>query len=567
VLQPSITGIFIFLTAALLAWPLGKYMAGVYKGEQYWLSHLERVENFFYKICRIDPATEMNWKQYLVSLLAINFIWLLFGVVILLFQGHLFLNPAHNPSMEWSLAINSAISFLTSTNVQHYSGETGATYLSQLAVFTFLQFLSAATSLAAGIALVRGLMHKSRECLGNFYRDFVRSLTRILLPLSIVAATLFLFSGMPMTFTGPQTVHTLQNDTIQVATGPVAAMIPIKELGSNGGGFFGANDAHPFENPDFFSFIIHCIIVLLIPIAFVVCIGYYINEKRFGRMIFIVMAIGLLLVTIPIIMQEVKGSPAISAMGVPNTSGNMEGKEVRFGSFYSAYYSGINMAIPAGTITGMHDSYMPLSGVYMLVGMHIDAFFGGLGSGWINMFFYLIVATFIASLMVGRSPEFFGKKIDSREMQLVVAVSVSQMFIPLLFTAIACVVYLHYPGGNGTLNWLSNKGPHGFTTMLYEYVSCFAGNGSEFSGLGNNTIFWNLTTAIVMLLGRYIPIVVAIMIGGFLLHKKYIPPTSGSLRTDSYTFGGFLLMTILVLNALSLFSVYILGPISEHFMF
>ncbi len=565
--QPSIISILIFLTAMLLAWPLGKYMAGVYKGERSWLSFLEPVENFIYKICGINPLIEMNWKQYLVSLLSINFIWLLWAVLILLLQGHLFLNPAHNPSMEWSLAINSAISFLTSTNVQHYSGETGATYFSQLAVFTFLQFLSAATSLAAGIALVRGLMHKSRESLGNFYRDFVRSLTRILLPLSIVAAILFLFSGMPMTFAGPHTVHTLQNDTVQVATGPVAAMIPIKELGSNGGGFFSANDAHPFENPNFFSFIIHSLIVLLLPMAFIFCIGYFLDEKKFSRMILIVMTIGLLLVTIPIIMEEVKGSPAISEMGAQNISGNMEGKEVRFGSYYSAYYSGINMAIPAGTITGMHDSYMPLSGIYMLVGMHIDAFFGGLGSGWINMFFYLIVATFIASLMIGRSPEIFGKKIETREMQLVIGVSVSQILVPLLFTAIACFIYLHYPGGNDTLNWLSNKGPHGFTTMLYEYVSCFAGNGSEFSELGNNTVFWNLTTSIVMLLGRFIPIIVAIMIGGFFLHKKYIPPSLGSLPTDSYTFGGFLLMTIIVLNALSLFSVYILGPISEHFMF
>jgi len=565
--QPSVIGILIFLTAMLLAWPLGNYMAGVYKGEQSWLSFLEPVENFIYKVCGINPANEMNWKQYLASLLIINLVWLVWGIIILLIQGQLFLNPTHNPSMEWSLAINSAISFLTSTNVQHYSGETGATYLSQLAVFTLLQFLSAATSLAAGIALVRGLMHKSRECLGNFYRDFVRSLTRILLPLSIVVAILFLFSGMPMTFAGPQTVHTLQHDTGQVATGPVAVMIPIKELGSNGGGFFSANDAHPFENPNFFSFIIHCIIVLLLPMAFIFCIGYYINEKRFSRMIIIVMTIGLLLVTIPMIMQEVKGNPTITAMGVRNISGNMEGKEVRFGSFYSAYYSGLNMAIPAGTITGVHDSYMPLSGIYMLVGMHIDAFFGALGSGWINMFFYLIVATFIASLMIGRSPEFFGKKIDFREMQLVVGVSVSQILFPLLFAGIACFVYLHYPGGNDSLNWLSNKGPHGFTTMLYEYVSCFAGNGSEFSGLGNNTVFWNLTTALVMLLGRFIPIIVAIMVSGFLLHKKYIPPSAGSLPTDSYTFGGFLLMTIIVLNALSLFSVYILGPISEHFMY
>jgi len=506
----------------------------------------------------------MDWKQYLSALLIINIIWFVWGFVFLIFQGQLFLNPAGDSSMEWSLAFNSAVSFLTSTNLQHYSGETGATYLSQLSVFMFLQFVSAATSLAAGIAVVRGLVNKTASNLGNFYKDFTLSLTRVLLPLSFVVAILFVLNGTPMTFNGPHTITGLQGDTIHVAKGPAAAMISIKELGSNGGGFFGANDAHPFENPNFFTFIIHTIIVLLLPMAFVFCIGHYLNARRFSKMIFWVMTAGFLLITIPIIKQEVKGNSALSAMGIDDTAGNMEGKEVRYGSFYSAFYSGVNIVVPAGTIIGMHDSYMPLSGVFMLVGMQIDAFFGGLGTGWLNMFIYLIVAIFVGTMMIGRTPEIFGKKISIREMQVAVGVSIAQVMIPMLFAAIACYVYIHYPGGNNELNWLTNKRSHGFTTIMYEYVSSVAGNGSGFEALGDNTVFWNVTTALAMLCGRFIPIIGAIIIADLLQQKKYIPLSKGSLRIDSGTFGVFLLILIIVLNALSFFPVFMLGPITEH---
>ncbi len=556
--------VIIFLTAVLLAMPLGKYLSTVYKEEKTFFEFWDPVEKFIYRICKTDSRAGMNWRQYLPAIFIINSVWLVWGFAILLFQGKLFLNPAGNPSMEWSLAFNSAVSFITSTNLQHYSGETGATYLSQLVVFMFLQFASAATSLSAGIAVVRGLANKSASNLGNFYKDLVRSLTRVLLPLSFVVAVLFLYNGMPMTFKGTHTITSLQGDTIHVAKGPVAAMIPIKELGSNGGGFFGANDAHPFENPNFFTFIIHTIIVLLLPMAFVFCIGYYLNDRRFSRMLFAVMTAGLLLVTIPIIIQEARGNPAVTAMGIDNAAGNMEGKEVRYGSFYSAYYSGVNMAIPAGTITGMHDSYMPLSSVFMLAGMQIDAFFGGLGTGWINMFIYLIVAVFIGTLMIGRTPELFGKKIGIREMQIAVAVSVAATLVPMFFAAIACYVYIHFPGGNNELNWLSNKGPHAFTTMFYEYVSSVAGNGSNFGGLGNNTVFWNMSTALAMLCGRFIPIAGTIFIVGLLQQKKYIPLSGGSLPVDNATFGVFLLLVIIVLNALSFLPALMLGPIAEH---
>lgn len=556
---------FIFLIAVLLAFPVALMMKKTYAGEKNFMDFLLPFERFIFKICRIDPVREMDWKNYLSVLMLIQVCWFVFGFVILLIQGHLFLNPAHIPNMEWTLAFNSAISFLTSTNLQHYSGETGASYLSQLGVFTFLQFVSAATSLCAGVAIVRGLASGSIATLGNFYNDFVRSCTRILLPLCIVTAIIFIFNGMPMTFKGPKEIVSLQGDTGQVALGPVAAMIPIKELGSNGGGFYGTNCAHPFENPNFLTFIVHTIIVLLLPVAFVIFIGKYLNRKKFSKMLFGVMIAGFLLTAIPIVWSEMKGNSHVASMGISQQLGNMEGKELRFGSFYAAFYSAVNSAVPAGTVTAMHDSYMPLSSIGMLFAMQVDAFFGGLGTGWINMFIYLIIAVFIASLMIGRTPELLGRKISLKEIQVAVVVSIIMSVIPLILTSIACFIYHHYPSGGDSLGWLSNKGAHGFTTIYYEYVSSMAGNGSEFSGLGNNTTFWNLTTCIPMLLGRYIPIAGAFMIIGSYRTKMYVEPSSGTLKTETGTFGIFLLSLIIILTALSMFITFILGPINECF--
>jgi len=557
---------FLVLTAVLLAWPVAISMKKTYSGDKSFMDFMQPIEQFIFKICRIDPGIEMDWKQYLLSLMLIQVCWFVLGFVILLIQGHLFLNPAHVSDMEWTLALNSAISFLTSTNLQHYSGETGATYLSQLCVFMFLQFVSAATSLCAGVAIVRGLSSKSITSLGNFYRDFVLSCTRILLPLSLLVAVIFMLNGMPITFHGPDQIVTLQGDTTQVSLGPVATMIPIKELGSNGGGFFGANCAHPFENPNFLTFIVHIIIVMLLPVAFVFFIGLYLDQKKFSRMLFTVMLAGFLLTLIPIIYSESAGNNHLGAMGISQPMGNMEGKEVRFGGFYSGFYSAVNMVIPAGTITGMHDSYMPLGAVGMLIGMQVDAFFGGLGTGWINMFIYLIIAVFIATLMIGRTPELLGRKISIKEVQVAVVVSILSFLVPIILTAVACFTFLHYPGGNDTLGWLSNKGPHGFTTMFYEYVSCMAGNGSEFSGLGNNTAYWNLTTCIPMLLGRFAPIIGAFIIIGSYRTKQYVEPSFGTLKSDSTTFGLFLFAIILILTVLSMFIMLMLGPISEYFM-
>jgi len=564
-LADSFGFVLIFLITLLLAVPLGAYMKRVYGNEKSLLDFLIPLEKWIFKICRIDPGKSMDWKQYLLALLSIQVVWVIPAFMVLLLQGKLFLNPAHIPGMEWSLALNSAISFLTSTNLQHYSGETGASYLSQVAVFTFLQFLSAATSLAAGVAIVRGLTADPGIGIGNFFNDFLRSCTRILLPLSVVVAVIFMTGGMPMTFKGPHKIITLQRDTVTVAKGPVASMVPIKELGSNGGGFFGANDAHPFENPSFATFVVHFIIVLLLPMAFVFFIGYYLNRKKFARMLFGVMTAGLLLLAIPIVKQEAGGNPEISAMGINQAKGNMEGKEVRFGVNYSAFYCAENVAIPAGTVASVHDSYMPLSAMTMLIGMQVDAFFGGLGTGWINMFMYLVIAVFIGTLMIGRSPELFGKKISTKEMQVAVMVNVLQIFVPVALAAIACFIYVNKSGGGDTLGWLSNKGPHGFTTMLYEYITSVAGNGSNFAGLGNNTLFWNLTTAVAMLSGRFVPIAGAFMIIGLMKQKKFIPASLGTLQTDSATFGVFLFAIIIILSVLSLFVIFMAGPIAEHF--
>lgn len=560
----AVGSLLLFFIVVILSWPLGKYMSKVYKDDLSGDGLLTKAERKIFRLMKVNPSSTMNIRQYLLAFATVNMIWLLYGFGILLVQGQSLLNPAGNPSMEWTLALHSVISFITSTNQQHYSGETGATYLSQISVFTLLQFVSAAASLSVGVAVIRCLKRTGQQ-LGNFYVDFIRSCTRILFPLAILAATFFIFRGMPMTFNSPETVVSLQGDTSVVATGPVAAMIPIKELGSNGGGYFGTNNAHPFENPDSISFVIHYIIVLLLPMAFIFFIGYFLENRKFANMILGVMTLGLVLITIPIVWQETNGNPLVSKMGIDTSSGNMEGKEIRFGSYYTSFYSGENAVVPAGTITSMLDSYMPLSGIPMLIGMQVDGFFGGLGTGLINIFYYLIVAAFLGCQMIGRTPVLLGRKIGLPEMQLATGVAVLQLLVPLALTAIACFVINETPGGNATLGWLGNSGAHGFTTMFYEYVSATAGNGSGFEALGDNTAFWNLSTSIAMFSGRFVPIA-GVLIIAFLLSKKKSAETSdGVLKTETATFGLFLFMVIILLNALSTLPVFALGPLQEYF--
>jgi K+-transporting ATPase ATPase A chain len=550
----------LFGLAVGLAIGVGWYMSRVFKGESTGLDFLAPLDRLFYRLSSIDPATPMSWQQYAIAVITINSLWLAYAFGMLLAQAGIPLwNQGGIPPMEWTLAVNTAISFLTSTNLQHYSGESGVTYFTQIAVLTFLQFMAAATSLSVGVAVVRSLQTRTSSSVGNFYQDFVLSITRVFLPIALLSAVLLVFAGVPMTFEPYQLVRTLEGAEQTVTTGPVADMLSIKHLGSNGGGFYGANTAHPFENPDFISYIISLIDVFVLPMAFIVFLGYFLNRRKLAIILFTIMTGYWLVLTIPIIQQELGGNVAISQLGIDQSTGSMEGREMRFGTLASAFWCGVNIVIPAGTLTSMHDSYTPLSGLCMLLGMQLDAFYGGVGTGFLYMFLYITLAIFIGSLMIGRTPELLGKKVSIREIQIATFVIVILPVLYLGATAIAVTIQ----NTNPDIGWLSNPGYHGFTTMLYEYVSSAAGNGSGFEGLGDNTPFWNLSTAVVMLFGRFIPIIGPLAIGGLLLQKQYTPPTVGVLPTESWTFGLLLTAIIFVIGALNIFPALAIGPIAE----
>ncbi len=557
--------ILMFVLTLALAIPFGKYIAKVYEGEKSLLDFFAPLENFFFRISGIDAKKEMNWKESMVALLTINLVWFLFAMFILMNQGWLPMNPDHNPSMSSDLAFNTAISFLVNCNLQDYSGETGATYLSQLVCFTFLQFVSAATGLAAAAVVFNALKARTTKDLGNFYNYFIKSLTRILLPISVVVAILFMMNGMPMTFDGKNTISSLQGgtDTVSVSTGPVAAMIPIKHLGTNGGGFFGVNSAHPFENPNYFTNIIEMIIQLLIPMAMVFALGYYLRKKKFAWMIFGVMTLGFLCLVIPNMIMEQHGNPAIAKMGVDMSAGAMEGKEVRFGTPASAYWSIVTTVISTGSVNSFHDSFMPLSGMNEMLAMMVNAFYGGCGVGILNFFIFIIIAVFISGLMVGRTPEFLGKKIEAREMKIAVVVTLLSALLIKGGTALASYWFAANPVTHA--GWLNNPGFHGFSEMLYQYTSSNANNGSGFEGLGDNTPFWNITAGFVMILGRFLPIIGPVAIAGILANKKYIPESAGTLKTDTVTFGVMIFAVIFIVTALSYFPALVLGPIAEYF--
>jgi K+-transporting ATPase ATPase A chain len=553
--------IFMFVLTLVLAIPFGKYIAKVYGGEKSILDFLAPLENFFFRISGIDAKREMNWKESMVAMLTINLIWFLFAMFILMNQGWLPMNPDGNPSMTPDLAFNTAISFLVNCNLQHYSGETGVTYLSQLVCLMFLQFVSAATGLAAAAVVFNALKARTTDKLGNFYNYFIKSMTRILLPLSVVVAIIFLLNGMPMTFKGKDTITSLQGDTVQVSRGPVAAFIPIKHLGTNGGGWFGANSAHPFENPNYLTNMVEMIAQLLIPMAMVFALGFYLKRKKLAWMIFGVMTVGFLCLTIPNMVMEQHGNPEIAKMGVDIHAGAMEGKEVRFGTPASAYWSIVTTVISTGSVNSFHDSFMPLSGMNEMLAMMVNAFYGGCGVGILNFYIFIIIAVFISGLMVGRTPEFLGKKIEAKEMKIAVIVTLLSALLIKGGTAFAAYLFANNP----TLPWLNNPGFHGFSEMLYEYTSANANNGSGFEGLGDNTPWWNISTGIVLILSRYLPIIGPVAIAGILANKKYIPESAGTLKTDTLTFGIMIFAVIFIVTALSYFPALALGPIAEYF--
>lgn len=555
--------ILMFALAVGIALPLGRYISKIFGNEKTWLDKLlNPVDQLFYKISGIDTAKEMTWKQHLIALLTINLVWFLAAMFVLTNMSWLPMNPDHNPSMSGDLAFNTAVSFVTNTNLQHYSGETGMSYLGQLTLMLW-QFISAGCGMAIAAVVFFAMKERTTDKLGNFYFFFVRSCTRILFPIAVVVASLLAFNGTPMTFEGKDSIINLQGDKVEVSRGPVAAFVAIKHLGTNGGGFFGPNSAHPLENPNYFTNTVEIVTQMLIPLAMIFAMGFIIKRRKLSWTIFGVMTVGFLMLMIPTVISEVNGNPAISDMGISQTMGNMEGKEVRFGSAASAYWSIATTVISTGSINSMHDSFMPLSGMNQLLGMMVNCFYGGVGVGFLNFYIFIILAVFISGLMVGRTPEFLGKKIEAREMKIAMIIALLHPLLILAGTAIASYTYANNP--EVYASWLNNPGYHGFSEMLYEFTSSSANNGSGFEGLGDNTPFWNIACGIVMLMARFLPIIGPVAIAGSLASKKYIPESAGTLKTDTPTFGLMVFAVIALVAALSFFPALALGPIAEHF--
>lgn len=552
--------------AVVLAYPLGWYIAKVYKGEKVWSDFMAPVERLIYRVGGINSSEEMNWKQFLKSLLFLNFFWFVWGMALLMYQNYLPLNPDGNGAQTLDQAFNTCISFLVNCNLQHYSGETGLSYFTQLFVIMLFQFITAATGMAAMAGVMKSMLWGTMKTIGNFWYFLVRSVTRILLPLSLLVGFILILRGTPMGFDGKVSLTTLEGQEQVISQGPAAAIVAIKQLGTNGGGFFGANSSHPLENPDYLTNMVECISIMLLPMALIFSIGFYTQRKKLSYCIFGVMLAAYVTTTAISVQQEMKGNPRIEAMGIAQENGAMEGKEVRFGAEASALWSVTTTATSNGSVNCMHDSLMPLSGTIAMFNMQTNTWFGGVGVGWMNYYTFLIMAVFISGLMVGRTPEFLGKKVEAREMKIATVVALLHPFLILAFTALSCYLYVHHSSfvaGEG--GWLNNLGFHGLSEQLYEYTSCAANNGSGFEGLKDNTPFWNWTCSFVLLISRYLPIVGQVAIAGLLGAKKHAPETAGTLRTDTVTFSVMTFVVILIVAALSFFPVHALSTLAEQF--
>lgn len=554
--------VILFILTVVLAIPLGRYCMKVFKGEKTWLDFLAPLENRVFRLAGINLNKPMDWKENMKAALTLNMIFFLWAMLLLLTQSiHPFWNPDGIGSMEPTTAFNTAISFMTNTNLQHYSGETGATYLTQLLVFCFLQFVSAATGIAVMALLFKGIVQRQSSDLGNFYQLFLKSCTRILLPISIVIAVFLVLRGTPSSFDGAAQITTLQGDTINVARGPVAPMVAIKQLGTNGGGYFGPNSTHPFENPDYLTNMVENFAILIIPIALVFAFGFYIGKPKVGYAFFGAMTVVFLTFVATTVYFEMQGNPKITELGIDNSQGSMEGKEVRFGAAASAMWGVSTTSTSNGSVNSMHDSHTPISGGVYILDMMINAIYGGVGVGFINFFVFVVIAVFIAGLMVGRTPELFGKKIEAKEVKIAALVAILHPLLILVGTAIASHVQTNQPD----IGWLANPSYHGFSEMLYEFTSSAANNGSGFEGLGDATPFWNILCGVVMMFGRFIPIIGPLAIAGSLASKKYIPESAGTLKVESPAFVAVLLSVIIIIAALSFFPALVLGPLAEYF--
>ncbi|MFD1181743.1 potassium-transporting ATPase subunit KdpA [Paenibacillus timonensis] len=536
----------------LIAKPAGLYMAKAFDynttGLDRWFGPLEKV---IYKISGIRQENQ-TWKQYAISVVLSNAVMILIVYLIFRVQSILPLNPSGVPNMEPTLAFNTAISFMTNTNLQHYSGESGLSYLSQMIAIVFLMFTAPASALAAAIAFIRGLAGKP---LGNFFVDLIRSITRILLPIAFVTALIFVAAGVPQTLEPTAVAHTLEGAEQHIARGPVASFLSIKELGNNGGGFFGVNSAHPFENPGGISNLLQILLMMFFGTSLPFTYGKMVGNTKQGRVLFVSMLMMFIVMLGVALASESAGNPALNAMGIQHDQGSMEGKEVRFGMAQSALYATVTTASETGAVNTMHDTLTPLGGLVTISNMMLNTVFGGVGAGFLNVLMYAMIAVFLSGLMVGRTPEFLGKKLEGREIKLI---AVTLLIHPLLILAPTALALVSYP------DTISNPGFHGLTQALYEFTSSAANNGSGFEGLGDNTPFWNIATGIVMFLGRYFSIVTLLAVAGSIAAKKPVPETAGTFRTDTGLFAGVFVGTILIVGALTFFPALVLGPVAEH---
>lgn len=566
-MNTEILGVIVQLVLMVaLSYPVGKYIAKVYKGKRVWSDFMKPVEKLIFRFSGINPQEEMNWKQFLRALLAVNLCWFVWGMILLGVQGHLPLNPDGNAGQTVHQAFNTCISFMVNCNEQHYSGESHLTYFTQLFVVMLFQFMAAATGMAAMAGVMKALSEKTTKTIGNFWNYLVLSCTRILLPLSLIAGFILITQGTPMGFGGKVKLTTLEGNTQQVSQGPAAAIISIKQLGTNGGGYYGANSSHPLENPTYFSNMAECVSILILPMAMVFAFGFYVNRRKLGCSIYCVMLTAFLIGTCINVSAEMRGNPRIDAMGIAQDHGAMEGKEVRLGAGATGLWSVATTVTSNGSVNGMHDSAMPVSGLVEMLNMQINTWFGGVGVGWMNYFTFIIITVFISGLMVGRTPEFLCHKVEVREMKVASVVALLHPFVILTGTALAAYLYVHVPAFvESEGGWLNNSGFHGLSEMLYEFTSVAANNGSGFEGLGDNTWFWNLSCGMVLIISRFVPIVGQVAIAGMLAQKRYVPESAGTLKTDTVTFGVMTFAIICIVAALSFFPAHALSTIAEHF--
>ena len=563
-MNTEILGVILqWVALVVLCYPLGRYIAKVYRGERTWLDFMAPLERGIYKVCSIDPDEDMDWKKFLKALLMVNLFWFFWGMVLLCCQSWLPLNPDGNANQTPDLAFNTCISFMANCNLQHYSGETGLTYFTQLFVIMLFQFITAACGMAAMAGIMKALAAKTTKAIGNFWVYLVKSTTRILMPLSLLVGILLVINGTPMSFDGKQTITTLEGQEQVISQGPTAAIVPIKQLGTNGGGYFGVNSSHPLENPNAFTNMLECWSILIIPMAMAWAFGFYVRRRKLAAWIFGVMLFAFtagIFVSVP---QEMGGNPNIDEMGIAQDLGSMEGKEIRIGSAASAMWGMVTTVTSNGSVNSMHDSQTPLSGMMQMLNMQINCWFGGVGVGWMNYFAFLIIAVFISGLMVGRTPEFLGHKVEAREMKIATMVVLMHPFLILVGTGISAAV----AAANPEIGWLNNPSFHGLSEMLYEYTSAAANNGSGFEGLSDNTPFWNIMTGIALIMGRYFPIVGQVAIAGLLASKKFVPESAGTLKTDTFTFSLMTFAVIIIVAALSFFPAQALGPIADYLSF